>query len=206
MPKILDAKPQHTNNNTQHTHLNSGFGNPRSIHRHDGSQDGFAQERRHENGPEGGGRRHQNGQRHVSLGNVRAQVAGLTPVDASDEHHARNERSAQTKGLAESEGQGGHHGVAEGELHDDGYGLLGALDKVIRSQGDPHAQHECGKAGREVLSGEPRKGLRAAQGHAGKEHGPEGKEIGGHVCRLFVRFKDFLSQGFLIALKKNRKR
>jgi hypothetical protein len=54
-------------------YLDGGYGNAIGINGHDGTQQNLAQQRRHEDGPDGGGRREENRQRDVTLSDVGAQ-------------------------------------------------------------------------------------------------------------------------------------
>jgi len=191
---------KNTNNTTtMTTHFNRRFGNTRRIHGHNGPENALAEQRRHENGPERRGRGHEDGQRHVALGNVRAQVAGLSAIDAANQYHAGNERSLQPKGLAEAVRQCRHHGVAEGKLHENGDGFLRDLHEIVRRQRNAHAEHEGGQSGGKVLGGEPGKGLGRFERNGGEENRPDGEQIGGGVGGRFVGVKEFLAQRLFFA-------
>ena len=94
-------------------YLNGGLGNTSGIDGDDGSKKELTQERRHEDGTQrcGGGHEHRQGD--IALGNVRAQVTGLSAVDGSDENHAGKERRIECECLSQKQGENGHHSVAE---------------------------------------------------------------------------------------------
>jgi hypothetical protein len=96
--------------------------------------------------------------------------------------------------MPDSECQKGHHPVTQGELHNCLCGIRGHVDKVLWGQCNAHGQHESRQCGSKVLGGEPCKGLGALESNAGKENGPNGKESGGDIGRLFVGGKYLLSQ------------
>jgi hypothetical protein len=141
-------------------YLNRRFGNARGVDRHDGAQDGLAQEGCHEDGGNGGHRRHEDTERYISPRNVRAQVASLTAIETADQYHARGQGLVQTKSLTQSKRQSWHHAVTQNELHDSGHGRFGNLYKVVGREGDAHTQHERGQSGGKVLGCEPGKGSR----------------------------------------------
>lgn len=185
------------------TYLNGGHGNSLGIDRDDGAQQALAQQRRHENGSERGCRRHEHRQSHIAFRNVRAQITRLSSIDGSDQYHARNQCLWQSKRLAQSQGQEWHHAVTECKLHNGRDGLFGDLDKVVGCEGNAHAQHECRQSSGKVFRGKPGKGTGRAQRNASKENGPQGKEIGGNVGRLFVSFKDLLTERLFVRLMHN---
>ena len=67
------ANAIHPSNQCQIQYLDGGYGNAIGINGHDGTQQNLAQQRRHEDGPDGGGRREENRQRDITLSDVSAQ-------------------------------------------------------------------------------------------------------------------------------------
>ena len=189
----------HTDGDGGEDDLDGGLGNAGGIDGDDGAEEGLAEEGGHEDGTDGGGGRHEDGQSNVALGNVRAQVGGLTSVDGADEDQTGEEGWVDVEALAEAKGEEGHHDVAEKELHDDGDGLGGDVDEVLGSEGDAHGKHESGKGGGEVLGREPVEGSGVLKGNAGAEDGPDGEEGGGNVGSLGVGIEDLLSEALLLS-------
>ena len=54
-------------------YLDGGYGNAIGINGHDGTQKNLAQQRRHEDGPDGSDQREENRERDITLSNVGAQ-------------------------------------------------------------------------------------------------------------------------------------
>jgi len=189
----------HTNGDGGEDDLDGGLGNAGGIDGNDGTEEGLAQEGGHEDGTDGGGGRHEDGQSNVALGNVRAQVGGLTSVDGADEDQTSEEGGVNVEALAKAEGEEGHHYVAEKELHDDGDGLGGDVDEILGSEGDAHGKHESGKGGGEVLGREPIEGGGVLKGNSRAEDGPKGEEGGGDIGSLGVGIEDLLSEALLLS-------
>mmetsp|Transcript_879 Transcript_879/g.2126 ORF Transcript_879/g.2126 Transcript_879/m.2126 type:complete len:218 (+) Transcript_879:627-1280(+) len=163
---------RHPNGDGSEDDLNGRLGNPRGIHGHDRAQNGLAQERRHQNRPHRRGRGHEHGKRDIPLRDVRAQIARLSAVDAPHQHHAGHQSRLEAERPAQEQREGGHHGVAQRELHEDRAGLGCDGDEVRGGQRDPHGEHEGGERGREVLGGEEVEAGGFFEGEGGEEDGP----------------------------------
>jgi hypothetical protein len=189
-----EAIQRHADDNGCQDYLNRRQGNAGRVYGNDRSENALTEQRRHDDGTERGGGGHENRERYVAAGNVRAQVARLATIGAANQDESRNERCRQTKSFTQSIGQSGHHGVAHNELHDGWCWSFSHLDKVIGCQCNAHGQHERGETSGKVFSREPGKGLRRFQGNQGKQYGPNGEQIGKQVGRLFVSLKNLLPQ------------
>ena len=180
------------------THLASRDGDPPRVHRHHRAEHRLAQKRRHQYRPHGRRRRHQHAERDVPLGDVRAQVARLSPVDAPHEDHPREEAGVESERPPEEEGEPGHHPVAQRELHDYRAGFGRDGDEIGGGEGDPHGEHEGGEGGGEVLGREPLEGRRALERDGREEDRPQGEEGGGEVRGLGVCVEYFGGRGFFV--------
>ena len=72
--------------------LDGGNRHAHGVDVDDGAERQLANQRRHEDASHRGGGRHEHGQRDITLGDVRAQVARLSTVDGTDENQPREER------------------------------------------------------------------------------------------------------------------
>ena len=118
------------------------------------------------------------------LGNVCAQVGGLSTVNGADEDAAGNEGRAEAAGLCNDEGEGRHHEVAGDEVEGDGSRLGSDALEVVEGHRDAHAEHEHGEGHGEVVRGHEAVDGGLLECQAGAKDVPEREEVDEHGARL----------------------
>ena len=165
--------------------LDGGNRHAHGVDVDDGAERQLANQRRHEDASHRGGGRHEHGQRDITLGDVRAQVARLSTVDGTDENQPREERPAQPQRVSNDEGQRGHERVAREETESDDARLGEHALEIINRERDPHGEHQERQAPRVRAARHEAKRIRSHHPRDGGQDGPNREQIGKDFRKLF---------------------